>query len=115
MVKKTMIIRIVVLCLVCFFAAFGFITWVLGDADVQEDDDALIDFDSQDTTLACQEESGHIYFAQEAGLMWTVKGMNGNPDCIIFRDTEGNKHQLCTRGTQKDVCTELDQRYQKGA
>lgn len=59
---------------------------------------------ASEETLMCQQPGGNIYFVRMEGIKYIIKGVNGQPDAVVFEDTAGEKHILYKGAKPTDHC-----------
>lgn len=53
--------------------------------------------------LVCTNTEG-VYFIRPSDIDYALQGLTGVSNCLMARDTEGEKHLLCQRPNSPDTC-----------
>jgi len=53
--------------------------------------------------MVCKGAEG-LFFVRPSGIAYAMQGMQGAPNCMGVRDTEGKEHLLCYAKESPEVC-----------
>jgi hypothetical protein len=53
--------------------------------------------------MVCRNAEG-VFFVRPTGIIYSMQGMNGAPNCMAVLDTDGKDHVLCHVEGSPDIC-----------